>query len=606
MKRLPLAALLLALAARTAPLGAQPAPSPLFGEHVEVNVVNVEAYVTDRDGHPVRGLQRGDFTLLEDGKPVSITNFEEVDRAAPAAPVIASAVQAPAPAPPETTADPLHLVIFIDNTHILPTHRNRALRQIRDFLARRASAGDLVMLATWDPELHVRLPFTADREALGRALDAQEKISATTVAAANRRFTLAQVLKIREIALAMLGHAATPQPGHDGEGGGRPGSVRKDNDPIDDPRAELNSACPPEIADPVRDYAQQARREALGSVRGLTLLVNSLSGLPSRKALLHVSDGIPATPGEDLFEYLSELCKEERTALSYPGSRALLEAQAYNVVKEWNEAAAHASAQRVTLYTLQATGLESTNASEADLDPSENGLRDDEIDRIERENRRASLTALATGTGGLALLDANDLGADMPRIDEDLGRFYSLGYAPPHAGDGRNHTIEVKVRRSGVRVRHRQLYRDKPALERAVDRTLSSLFYGYEDNPLDIQVEIGNTAPAGKGTWSVPVRLRIPLFKLALLPKEKSFEGRLLLLVATGSSSGDRSPVRQVQVPISIPRDKALTALGQYYLYTVTLTLEPGEQQLAVAVRDEAAATSSFLARTLHVGAPAL
>jgi hypothetical protein len=109
---------------------------------------------------------------------------------------------------------------------------------------------------------------------------------------------------------------------------------------------------------------------------------------------------------------------------------------------------------------------------------------------------------------------------------------------------------------------------------------------------------------AGKGTWSVPVRLRIPLFKLALLPTEKFFEGRVRLLVATGSLSGERSPVRQVEVPIHIPRDQALTALGQYYLYTVTLTLEPGEQQLAVAVRDETTATASFLARTLHVGAP--
>jgi VWFA-related protein len=601
----------LALAARTGALGAQPAAvSAPFGEHLDVNVVNVEAYVTDRDGHPVRGLQRGDFTLLEDGKPVQITNFEDVDRGAPSGPPSiqkagSGAVAAQPPFQTPTAADPLHLVLFIDNTHIAPTHRNRALRQIRDFLARHASAGDPVLLATWDPGLHVRLPFTTDREALGRALDAQEQVSAGNGAAANRRFALSQVQNIHELALAMLGHAPTPQPGHVGSGG-RPGSKRPDNDPIDDPRAELNSECPPEIADPVRDYAQQGRRETLGSIRGLTLLINSLSGLPSRKALLHVSDGVPATPGEDLFAYLSELCKEERTALSYPGSRAMLEAQAYNVVKEWNEVAAHASAQRVTLYTLQATGLESTSASAADLDPNEGPLQRGGVDRIERENRRGSLTALASGTGGRALLDANDLGTDMPRIDEDLGHYYSLGYTPPHAGDGRNHTITVKIRRPGVRIRHRQIYRDKPLLERAVDLTLASLLYGYEDNPLEVQMEVGAATAAEKGTWSVPVRLRIPLFKLALLPTEKSLEGRVRLLVATGTPSGDRSPVRQVEIPVSISRDKALTALGQYYLYTVTLTLEPGEQQLAVAVCDETAATASFLARTLRVGAPVL
>jgi VWFA-related protein len=614
-----LAILTLALASQAAAFGAQPAAVAAvdvpFGEHLDVNVVNVEAYVTDRDGRPVRGLQRGDFTLLEDGKPVQITNFEDVDRVAPSVPssVQASIHVAPgsgaAPAAAQaqsqvtTPADPFHLVLFIDNTHIAPTHRNRALRQIRDFLSRRVSAGDPVMLATWDPGLHVRLPFTTDREALGRALDAQEKVSAVNGAASNRHFVLQEVQKIHEIALALLGHAPTLQ---GNVGGGGPGAKRNDNDKVDNPQAEINSACPPDIADPVRDYAQQSRREILGSIRGLTVLINSLSGLPSRKALLHVSDGVSVTPGEDLFQYLSELCQEERTALSYPGSRALLEAQAYSVVKDWDEVAAHASAQRVTLYTLQATGLESTNASAAELDLYDNDLQDAEIDRIERENRRGSLTALATGTGGRAILDANDLGADMSRIDDDLGHYYSLGYTPPHAGDGRNHTIQVKVQRPGVRIRHRQIYRDKPPLERALDHTLASLLYGYEDNPLDVQMEVGAATAAGKGTWSVPVRLRIPLFKLALLPTEKSFEGKVRLLVATGSPSEERSQVRQVEVPIHIPRDQALTALGQYYLYSVTLLLGPGEQQLAVAVRDETATTASFLARTLHVGAPVL
>ena len=50
-------------------------PSP-FGESVEVNIVNVEVFVADKDGKPVSGLRRGDFELREDGKAMSITNFE--------------------------------------------------------------------------------------------------------------------------------------------------------------------------------------------------------------------------------------------------------------------------------------------------------------------------------------------------------------------------------------------------------------------------------------------------------------------------------------------------------------------------------------------------
>jgi Ca-activated chloride channel family protein len=42
-----------------------------------VNVVEVYAAVTDRNGQPVGGLTRGDFTVLEDGQPQTIDVFAE-------------------------------------------------------------------------------------------------------------------------------------------------------------------------------------------------------------------------------------------------------------------------------------------------------------------------------------------------------------------------------------------------------------------------------------------------------------------------------------------------------------------------------------------------
>ncbi|HYN22953.1 MAG TPA: hypothetical protein VE078_18480, partial [Thermoanaerobaculia bacterium] len=45
-----------------------------FFESIDVNVVNVEVYVTDRQGQRVQGLAKDQFEILEDGKPVEITN----------------------------------------------------------------------------------------------------------------------------------------------------------------------------------------------------------------------------------------------------------------------------------------------------------------------------------------------------------------------------------------------------------------------------------------------------------------------------------------------------------------------------------------------------
>jgi hypothetical protein len=65
------------------------------------------------------------------------------------------------------------------------------------------------------------------------------------------------------------------------------------------------------------------------------------------------------------------------------------------------------------------------------------------------------------------------------------------------------------------------------------------------------------------------------------------------------------SPVRQVAVPLQIPRKEVLTAMGQFYVYTLTLQLPPGRQQVAVAVRDDIAATTSYLSRAVTVGTTA-
>ena len=59
------------------PLQQQPADSPVFRGSVQS--IEVDVRVTDRNGAVVRGLTRDDFTLLEDGKPQSITTASFVD-----------------------------------------------------------------------------------------------------------------------------------------------------------------------------------------------------------------------------------------------------------------------------------------------------------------------------------------------------------------------------------------------------------------------------------------------------------------------------------------------------------------------------------------------
>jgi hypothetical protein len=288
-------------------------------------------------------------------------------------------------------------------------------------------------------------------------------------------------------------------------------------------------------------------------------------------------------------------------------SQAPIDAQSYNILKQIETLAAHANSRRVTFYLLQASGLEAPGASSARLATSDRMFRFPAIETTERQGRQDTLTALASATGGKAILNANDALPDLDRMREDFATVYSLGFNFDERADGKEHRIDVRVKQPGLRLRHRQSFRDKTAAERAVDRTLSALFHGAEDNPLEVKVAIGEVTAGEGGLFLVPVHLRIPLFKLGLLGREDVLEGALRLVVVSNDAAGGLSPVRQVPVPIRIPRKEMLTALGQYYLYTLTLKLPAGSQRVAVGIHDERQGLASYLGRDVKVGdAPAV
>jgi VWFA-related protein len=573
-----------AAAAHAAKPPAAPAP-PSFGATMEVNVINVDVYVTDGDGKRVTGLKKEDFALSEGGQPVEITNFEAVAEtvASPDAPAATAIASQPAPEQPGPESW-LNLAILVDNLHLRPENRTRALEQIREFLARNVRPLDRVLLTSYDLGLKVRQPFTGDPTALDAALHQIETLPTSGVQMDTaRRSALRTMYALHEI----------------------------------DP-------CSFQMMAPIQTYAEETRAEARQTIGALKFLVNSLAGVPGRKAVLYISDGVPVTPGEELFQVVYEICgggtatsglpesdgagrvvPGADAATRYQASQALLDAQKYSLAEDFEDLAAHASANRVAFYTLQASGLRGVAAADAGLDPGERVLQLMTVHQVQRTNWQNSLTAMASGTGGRAMLDTNDFLPELGRMKEDFAIYYSLAYTPAHTGDGRQHRIEVKVKKPGLKVRHRQSYRDKPLAERVVDRTLAALFHGIEDNPLDVAMEIGDPSAEANGEYAVPVRLKIPLFKLAVLNQQGTYRAMLRLLVATGDDKGGISPVRQVQVPIEIPRKQVLNAMGKFYLYNLTLKMRSGEQRVAVAVRDEVAAVSSYLSRAVTVGVQA-
>ena len=534
-----------------------------FGESVTVSVVNVDVYVTDKDGKRVTGLNKDDFEVFENGRPVQITNFYAVEGGNPIreeepAPAPTAEPEPPgAPREPEKVEVPeeqkLRLVIYIDNFNLRPFNRNRVMRELRAFLGSKLKAGDQMMLVSYDRELHIRNTFTSDPSLIAASLLELEKVTAHAIHYDSDRRDILQR--------------------------------------IEDSRSVL------EAQSAVRSYAESIYNDLSFSIDALKKTVDLLAGLPGRKAILYVSDGLEMMAGQDMFYAVQDKYREQ--------SSSLTEAFQFDTSRRFTELANQANANRITFYTIDAAGLrvyDSVSAAERGPGPQAAGLST-LIDSVRISNLQSPLQMIAEATGGMAVLNSNSVMPHLERIAADFGTYYSLGYTPPHYGDGRYYKIEVKVKKKGFNVRHREGYRDKSADSRMTDGTLAALSFPFSDNALGVTLEFGKPAARTDGFYLVPIVVKIPLSKVVLVPRGAQHDARLRLFIAAIDSSGNTSEVQQTPVPISVPEADVDKLDGKHYAYTVSLLMRPGEQRVAVGVRDDVAAQQAFVSAGLRVGA---
>lgn len=529
----------------------------LFFETVEVNLVNVEVYVTDKKGEPIKGLTKDDFEILEDKRPVKITNFYVMEEGRPVVPK--PAVDAPSPAVPGEAPpidlipeeQKLFLVIYVDNFNIRPFNRNRVFGRVREFLREKVEAVDQVMLVSYDRSLKIRHPFTNDPAIIARSLFELETLT---------------------------GHA-----------------VHKDSDRRDLLRDIDEAENIDEVRYRVTQYAESLYNDLRFSLSSLKELVGSLGGVEGRKAVLYVSDGLEMIQGEDLFHAMQQ---------KFNDGSALSRTQDFNASRDFTQLTTQANANRVSFYTVDAAGLRVSSTTSADFRGLTSPGLGTLVDTIHFSNLQAPLIFMAQRTGGRALYNTNDIGDGLTKIARDFDTYYSLGYNPGHVGDGRYHRIRVqlKEKRKGVRIRHRDGYRDKSRTTRIADATTSTLMYGFERNPLSIEVKVGQGTPGERGHFVMPIAIMVPLGKISLVPRDDFHQGRVKLYFTAMDGEGRTSDMQEVPIDIRIPNGEVDIARGKSYVYTVELQMRRGENRLAIAVRDEIGSTESLVSQFVLAG----
>ena len=190
---------------------------------------------------------------------------------------------------------------------------------------------------------------------------------------------------------------------------------------------------------------------------------------------------------------------------------------------------------------------------------------------------------MAEQTGGLAILNANDPTPGLEKIADDFETYYSLGYRLIPSGQDRMHHIQVKVKgHSEYRLSYRKTFIEKTLPTRIGDRVVSGLTFDLEDNPLGIELATGVPAPADNERWTLPVEVRIPLDKVALIPEGEDLIGYLMVYYAARDDEGKQSDLQRTEHPIRMPASRYETARRQFFTVTASLLLEPGRYRISV------------------------
>ena len=539
-------------------------PTPIGGltffDEFQLTVANVVVYVTDKQGNAILDLTREDFELLQDGEQQTITNFapytEEIIRSRLETLGAPGNGIGPTPTPSaERLPDPteVHLVLFIDNENLDPLNRNRVLNQTRDFILESLHPPAQMMVVSYRNSLKVLQPFTSDPRLV---LDAMRSVRRDTGGRTDRDLERRNIIdKIKEYR-----EEERMTPGYSDQDLGQSHEVYK----------------------LIYGYAKEEANALVFTLDALRHVTTTLSGLPGKKGIIYVSNGLPMIPGMDLFYEAGKV---------YTDFAAVNEIFNYDRTRLFQQLTASANAQDVILYTISATGVEMGGMGAAEHQSAQDPLSAS----VGSRNYSDSLKFMAEETGGIAIVNTNDVAPWLERVTQDMFTYYSIGYPLQPSGKDKVHKIKVTVpEHPEYELRYRQRLVEKSRETQVQDRLVSSLMFDVDDNPMEIEIITGEPAPASEDRWFLPAHLDFPLNKVALMPEGDEYVGRLVLFVAVRDDDGKRSDLVRQEHEVRVPSADYEAAQSQAFGIDTTLLMEPGRYRISVALLDRVTRQASY------------
>jgi VWFA-related protein len=536
---------------------------PLFIETMEVRVVNVDVVVRDKQGNPVTGLTPDDFTVLENGQPVEITNFLEVTSSTGRLDTADATGTETTEAPTESLQSEAvrrairKIVLYLDQTTLEVQNRKTLIPAIKDFISNALRPGDEVMIASYQNGLKVDLQFTSNREV---ALEIIDRMAERTPLGQSRSRRLAAAQKA--LWDNILDYQPDEQPPYD---------------------AGLSDS---------RAYADSVRHDTNLAIGSLEALMKGLQAIDGRKLLVFATDALPSRPGNEIFIFFNEI---KDLYAGGANQSPMSEGLQYDLSTQIDQLADTANATGFTLYPIQAATL-SASFNSADLD----GAMAYNINNAtfaateaQRASDREGLQTIARLTGGTLSLAANDFTKAFNSILDDLEHYYSIGY---RAGGQRSdfvRSIKVNMKNKDLVARTRRSHVDRSIETEMEEIVAANLFYPIDRNDMGIKASASVPSPTGEAeNVTLTLSVEIPTQTLTLIPQDDDVLGSFTLFIgfvrADGSVSKIARETRQFKFPAStMPRRKSVTM-------ALEVTMDQTTDRISVGVLDPVSKATGF------------
>jgi len=547
----------------------------------DVNLVEVDVSVTDENGESVLNLTQADFEVSEDGQPQPIKAFSSIDIPLTAPPQFAG-VDRPVSPDVRSNRTPssgrLYLVV-LDDMNINPMRVDAVRSAAREFIESYFGAGDVAAVVYTSGRVDASQDFTTDP-----------------------RLLVASVEKFMGRGVQSTAMEAVAKYYSD--------RMNLESDPA-------TSGLPPEKIDELAADMQDARKRTLGTNAKPTV---DIQDFERAQRMITVLDTV-----RTLAESLAPLRGRRKAivmfseGLNYQLTEPFGMRSVSDVLRAMQDTLNASARMNVSFFTIDPRGLDGAGNDFMQMrGPGMPGGATQAAIAEELQRSQDSLRVLADETGGFATLNTADFSSAFDRIVQTNSQYYLVGYTPPpHAQNGRFHSIEVRVKRPGVKIAARRGYasereetpedRKKREVERLArearrpnaDKTsvaLRDVLGGpLQQTGLALSVHAAPFKGAGAEA-SVALAIEVDGAHLPLAPP-----GRLELSFYDVSDSGRAGSGVRKEIDLALRPETVARVKSHGVRLNPRIALKPGRYQLRFGIRESASGTNGSVFYDLTV-----